>query len=153
MSVAAVIGYVLLAYRSFDRGIIRGGFYVLFAIISSTLFSLIYSYISLRKQKQFIQKAFGNYVSKPSHERDYQKPQIFEIGRGKTADDGFVFRYCRVYHFVGKFAPGKIIESFECLFIADDGSGFKNNGVVDKFIGDAVMAFLGRSDCRSGSCL
>lgn len=143
LSVAAVIGYVLSAYRAFDRGIIRGGFYVLFAIISSTLFSLIYRYISLIKQKQFIQKAFGNYVSKPVMKEIIGNPKSLKLG-GEKREMTVLFSDIAGFTTLSEnLPPEKLAKALNVYLSRMTDVVFENNGVVDKFIGDAVMAFWG----------
>lgn len=143
LSVAAVIGYLLWSYRSFDQGVIRGGFYVLFSIFASSLFSLIYRYILLRKQKQFIQKAFGNYVSKPVMKEIIRNPKSLKLG-GEKQEMTVLFSDIAGFTALSEnLPPEKLAKALNVYLSRMTDVVFENNGVVDKFIGDAVMAFWG----------
>ncbi len=123
---------------------------ILFVIFHFTVsFLLIYfllsllSYIKLLKNKKRIQKAFLQYVN-PSIVQDIiNNPEKLKLG-GKSI-------YLTVYfidienfsQFVGNYHPKKVVEHLNEFFSEMSKIILENNGTVDKYAGDGIMAFWG----------
>jgi len=111
----------------------------------------IFSFISLfcrryfvgEKEKREMKKAFSHYVSKEVLEEILKDPKNISLG-GEEKFITILFSDIRGFTSVSeKLSPQKLVEMLNQYFNAMSGEILKHKGILDKYIGDAIMAFWG----------
>ncbi len=140
---ACILLYVI-NYLLFSKGIILSIFYPLFTVLFGTLVSIITGYFLETKQKNLIRRKFASKVS----------PQVMEdiIKNAAKGEDAFIAKeheitisFSDVRNFTNiSEAAGNANTLIQFLNLyMDDMTNIITNyeGTVDKFIGDAIMAY------------
>ncbi len=93
------------------------------------------------RQKNLLSRLFGQYVSEEVKERLLRDPHA---KRGERKEVVVLFSDLRGFTEYGESAdPEEIVERLNAYFDAMGGAIAEHGGVIDKFIGDAVMATFG----------
>ncbi|MCK5684560.1 adenylate/guanylate cyclase domain-containing protein [bacterium] len=96
-----------------------------------------------RKEKKFIQGAFGKYVPETVAKQISDNPDALKLG-GRKMDISVLF--CDICGFTGiseKMSSEELITFLNTYLDAMTDEIFKTEGTLDKYIGDAIMAFWG----------
>ena len=110
-------------------------------ISSATFFS--FKYLVQRKEKKKIKDIFGKYVSKDVLAQILKNPEKFGLG-GEEKEITILFSDIRGFtSFSEKVSPTELVNFLNEYFGEMAGIVIKNKGTLDKYIGDAVMAFWG----------
>ena len=105
--------------------------------------TLIISYIHSEKEKKFIQGAFSRYVSPDLVNSIIKNPDLLVLG-GEKKNLTILFSDIRGFTSFSEKMEAQRLSTFlnEYLGIMTN-IIFKNQGTLDKYIGDAIMAFWG----------
>jgi len=139
----ALVLYFLAALYFFNKQIIIDLIYIPLAMILTPTANLVSSYTLEKKQKKRIVEAFGKYVSPVLVDEIVKNPELVKLG-GEKREITIMFSDIRGFTTISeKLTPEKLVQLLneylsEMTKIILDGKG-----VVDKFIGDAIMAFWG----------
>ncbi len=143
IAIVGVITYLAWAVISFDQGIIRNLIYPPLAILLTFLVSVIYKYFSEYKQKIFIKKAFGKYVSPKILTEILADPTKLTLG-GEKRTMTVLFSDIVGFTSISESTPPKKLAFMLNNYLTIMSRVIlKHNGVLDKYIGDAIMAFWG----------
>jgi adenylate cyclase len=116
-------------------------FYPFIALIISALFIEIQSFIYKEKEGQFIENAFSNYLSSELLTELKQNPEQLKLG-GEKKEMSILFSDIRSFTtFSEKLSPQQLISLMNRYFTPMTQAVIDNGGMLDKYIGDAVMAF------------
>jgi len=138
-----VIFYILYVIFSFDSGVIRNIIYPILAAVFVAVANVIYKYLTENAEKKFIRKAFSFYLSESVLNHLLENPHKIKLGGERK-------RLTVLFSDIAGFTS--ISESMQAHQLAELLNNyltkmteivFKNEGVLDKYIGDAVMAFWG----------
>ncbi len=112
-------------------------------LIFSFVGILIYKYFTEERSKKKIRQAFSKYVSPAVVNELLKSDKNLELG-GKKQRLTVMFSDLRGFTtFSEKLDPQQLSEFLNIYFTKMTDEVFKANGTLDKFIGDAVMAFFG----------
>ena len=138
--VAAVCGNYLLLFK---KGIIVGLTYPLLTIVLIWLLVTLANYFLVERQKQFVQGAFRHYLAPQVVEQLLENPQQLSLaGQEKV----LTVMFCDIRNFTS------ISETMDSVALADFMNRYltemsliimNGRGMIDKFIGDAIMAIWG----------
>ncbi len=139
-----IAGYWVVTYYFFTQKLIVLPIIILPGyVIISYLYGFIYQHSKLRKERKFIKFAFERYLSADIVEELLQDPKKLQYG-GKEKEISILFTDIRSFttftesHNLNETIP-KLREYFtEMVKAIKD-----NRGMIDKFIGDAIMAIFG----------
>ncbi len=134
------IGYVIY---SFDHGVIRNIIYPILGIILVSVANIGYRYFSEFRQKRYIRKAFSFYLSETVLSEILSHPDKLKLGGDRRE---ITVLFSDIAGFTGiseKLDPEKLSHMLNQYLTEMTRIVFKYNGVLDKYIGDAVMAFWG----------
>ncbi|MBN1594327.1 adenylate/guanylate cyclase domain-containing protein [candidate division FCPU426 bacterium] len=104
---------------------------------------LAYRLVTEERQSRFIKDAFARYVSPKVVEELVKNPEALQLG-GKKQTVTVLFSDIRGFTSLSeRLRPEQVVELLNEYFQTWTDIIFKYDGMVDKFIGDAVMAIFG----------
>lgn len=141
--IAILVLYNLAAFVSFDRFFILDLFYPNLAIIIGAGVSVAFQYITTHKEKKFIKDSFSRYLAPEVVEGLIKDPSKLKLG-GERRTVTILFSDIRGFTTISeKMSPEQLTSFMNRYLSVMTEIVFNHGGVVDKYIGDAVMAFWG----------
>jgi adenylate cyclase len=142
-SLLILIGHQFSSIFFFANGTIINLVYVPLTIILTLICQIILIYNLEKKHKQELLSAFKKYVSKEVVEEIAKNPDKIKFG-GEKKQLTILFSDIRSFTTISEsMTPTELVSLLnEYLSIMTE-IVMKNKGLVDKFIGDAIMAFWG----------
>lgn len=123
---------------------------ITFAFVGATLVN----YLTEGKQKALIKKAFLQYTSPALLDEIVRDPTVLKLG-GEKRDLTVLFSDIRGFTSISeKMEPEQLIQILNEYLTPMTDIVFKHGGILDKYIGDAVMAIFGaplRMDDHAGA--
>lgn len=141
----AVIGLSILgaSHLAFTGGYIIPHLYLLILCIAEGGVLLLLQYLFETKEKHFIRSSFEHYVAPEVIEELYTQPGKLGLG-GETRTVSILFSDIRGFTTLSeKLTPQQLMEQLNEYLEEMSEAIMQNQGLVDKYIGDAVMAFWG----------
>lgn len=127
----------------FASGIIVDIVYTSLALIISALTSFSVRYFILERERREIHGVFSKYVSKAVLEKLLENPRAVKLG-GESAEVTIFFSDIRGFTSLSeKLTPTELTQLLNRYLTSMTDIILQNDGVVDKYIGDAIMAFWG----------
>ncbi len=139
----AIVGiYFYIAVLVFERSnIILDLFFVPLCIIVFTGVRIGANYLEEKKNSAYLTDAFGKYLSKDLVKEIIQRRQELKLGGDKRIISVF-FSDIRGFTTISeKLTPHELVEIINEYLTEMTQVIMENRGTVDKFIGDAIMAF------------
>jgi adenylate cyclase len=142
----AVIIILLLtaAYFLFSRGnLIFNSSASLMIVSISFLSSIIYRYGTEIREKQRVKKTFSKYVSSSIIDEMLENPDKLKLG-GESKEVTALFSDIQNFTNLSEAIPPDKLGDFLKEYMTElTGVVFKYNGMLDKYIGDAIVALFG----------
>lgn len=146
-------GFVLppaLAFAAARQGV----WLPLVPLSAATLLALpvtgLYRHAARERQKRFIEKAFKHYLAPAVVQRIVDSDEDFGL-RGEEREVTIFFSDIRGFSsFSEKLSPEQLVRLLNRYFTPMTGIIRKHEGTLDKFIGDAIMAFWNAPEEVSG---
>jgi adenylate cyclase len=137
----SMVVYIFIAIFAFNFGVIMNLIYIPFSVVASYLGTILYFYMSEKKSRKQVLGAFEKYVSKDVIKHIMENPEKLNLGGDKRVITVF-FSDIRGFTTISeKLTPEKLVALLNEYLTEMTNIILKYNGVVDKYIGDAVMAF------------
>ncbi len=136
-------GIILDAYIAFSFGILVPHLYelILFLLLTGALLLLQFVYES--KEKEFIRKGFEHYVASEVVDELQKNPGKLALG-GETRELSILFSDIRGFTTLSEqLTPQELMTQLNEYLEEMSEAVMQKQGLVDKYIGDAVMAFWG----------
>ncbi len=141
ISFAMFFIYMLVSIKIFEFGVIMNFVYIPAVILFSYVSVLAYSYLTEQKSKKKIMGAFGKYVSPIIVEQIAKHPDKLKLG-GEKRNVTILFSDIRGFTSISeKLKPEQLVRLLNEYLSAMTTIILKHDGLVDKYIGDAIMAF------------
>ncbi len=143
ISIGLVIGYITIAIILFSSGIILNLVYPVITIFFTFISIVSYSYVFSEKEKKKTLQAFQQYVSPEIIKEITQHPEKLKLG-GEKKEITIMFSDIRGFtSFSEKLSPEELVHFLNEYLTEMSDIILENKGVIDKYIGDAIMAFWG----------
>ena len=142
-----VLGTILLisiiGISLFSIGILIPLLYFLLTFIITSAATLAYQYVNESKEKQFIRKSFQYYLSPDVVHELIQNPHKLSLN-GEKRKVTILFSDIRGFTTLSEtMTPEELTHFINEYLTAMTDIIMDNKGMVDKYIGDAIMAFWG----------
>lgn len=116
-------------------------FYILLGYISLLLFNGAYLFKTKDVEARFLKSAFENYLSGNLLDELISNPNKLKLG-GENKEVSIIFTDIRGFtNLSEKVSSEELIQILELYFTPMTKIVLENNGTLDKYIGDAIMAF------------
>ena len=119
---------------------------VIFPIVSMILpfgLNLSYKLFKEGQDKKFLKDTFGNYISSELVDQMYESKEIPELG-GEEGYHSLIYSDIASFSsFSEKLSPTQLVELLNEYLTGMTDIILNNKGTIDKYIGDAIMAFYG----------
>lgn len=142
---AMFCGYVVYALLSFKSNMQVEMMPFLFATAAGTFLSSGYLIFTEGAEKRKVSRLFAQYVSKEVLDEVLQNYEDYaKSGAGQKVEITVLFSDIRGFTTMSENAPPEqIVEMLNVHFTVMADIILKHNGTIDKYIGDAIMAFWG----------
>ncbi len=146
-SIAATIGvfvaYIIATSWLFDAGYVLDILYPFLVIIFTFAASFTFKYLREEKQKQWIRFAFSHYLSPEVIKEILKNPAQLRLG-GQRKEVSILFSDIRNFTAMSEKVSAEELVLFLNQYLTRMSSiVMDEKGTVDKYIGDAIMAFWG----------
>lgn len=141
--IAYLIFYSIAAKIVFDRGVLLNMIYPYLAFLAMYIIAILYKYFTEVREKMLVKSAFSHYVNPQVVSSILKSPETLKLG-GEKRKVSVLFS--DIVGFTGiaeKMRPEELILVLNEYLDAMSSVILKNNGTLDKFEGDAIMAFFG----------
>jgi adenylate cyclase len=139
--ILVIIGYIIYTFVSFDVGIIRNVLFPILSLLSVYLAITIYKYFNEFNQRRFLRKAFAYYVPPSVLDEIIKSPEQLSLG-GQQRVMTVLFSDIEGFTSLSEdMSPEEVSKMLNYYLNRVSKQIFEYNGVIDKFVGDAVVAF------------
>lgn len=135
--------FMLFAFAMFDRGLIMNVIYPQLSLVVTFIVVTVYRVVFEEAQQRATLKAMGQYLSPVVMQEVMKDPESLRLG-GQKREMTVLFSDIRGFtSFAEKLDPEQLVNLLNDYLTAMTDVVFKHEGVLDKYMGDAVMAFWG----------
>ncbi len=140
---AIIAGHQFSAQVFFDNGLIINLVYPTLALLAAYLATTLFKYVTEVREKARLKGAFGKYVNKDLANKILDNPDALKLGGEKRTITVFFSDIANFTHFSEQVDPEALVAQLNEYFEVMAGVILKNGGNLNKFEGDAIMAFWG----------
>ncbi|MBI5421918.1 CHASE2 domain-containing protein [Candidatus Peregrinibacteria bacterium] len=135
--------YTIVSWIAFEYGLILNTVYPYLAITLMFTVAYLYRYFTEARHARHTERAFSKYVSHHVVRRILENPHELKLG-GEKRELTVLFSDIAGFTTISeKVAPEKLVEQLNEYLDAMTGIILDTDGTLDKYIGDAIMAFWG----------
>ena len=143
VTLALLFGYYLLAVVLSNSHILLDLVFLPLSLVCSYVANLTHTLLFERKEKKYIHDAFSRYVAPEVVSQLMKHPEKLKLG-GEKREITIFFSDIRGFTtFSEALTPEKLVLLLNEYLTAMTDIIMESGGVVDKYIGDAIMAFWG----------
>ncbi len=141
--VVVFIGYIFFSIYMFDNGIIMNIIFPLLSVSLVYIGSVVTFYLTEERSRKWITDVFGKYVSPVVIENLIKNPKMINLG-GEKRNITIFFSDIRGFTSISeKLEPESLVHLLNDYLTEMTSIIIKDDGLVDKYMGDAIMAFWG----------
>ncbi len=141
LAAVLIIGYIFLAHFFYKKDLILNMVYPFIAIVLAYLSSWIYKYFVSDRKKRELKHAFGHYVSDKLVEEISKNPDIVKLGGEKRVVTVLFSDIKDSTKISEKVDISSWVAQINEYFTVMETVIKKYDGTIDKYEGDAIMAF------------
>lgn len=136
-------GYAVIAFIAFEYKYILDLLYPEISLVITVGLATTTQYLSTSREKKFIHDTFSRYLAPQVIEELIKNPDMIALG-GRKANLSILFSDIRGFTTLSEsMSPEKLTSFLNNYLTRMTDIILDQNGVVDKYIGDAIMAFWG----------
>ena len=143
-------GIVAAAFACYNAGFWLPMVMPLAGVLAAFVTCTVYNYVTEGSQKRYIKSAFSQYLSPAVIEQIIADPSNLELG-GKSLEMSAIFTDIQRFSSIseglqkayGKEGPKELVNLLNLYLTEMSNIVLANQGTIDKFEGDAIIAFFG----------
>lgn len=113
------------------------------AVVIAWVSAIFYYYLVVDREKRAVRSTFSRFVSKEVVDRMLDSGSPIELG-GETREVAIFFSdICGFTTLSERMSPAEVVEMLNAYFTEMTDIVFRYEGTLNKYIGDAIMAFYG----------
>lgn len=144
ISVILMAAYVMVAYKYFQNGLYIGVSKQVLAMLLTNITALVVQFYFENKEKSFINNAFKQYISPELIDAMVDNEIMPTLGGEKSNITAYFTDIASFSTFSEKIGdPSKLVELLNEYLTAMTDTLLANKGTLDKYEGDAIIAFFG----------
>jgi adenylate cyclase len=137
------IAYIVLSIYTFDSGLILNVLFPLLTLLIVYITLVVFYYLTEEKSRKWITSVFGKYVSPIVIDNLIKNPNLIKLG-GEKRNITIMFSDIRGFTPISeKLEPEDLVHLLNQYLTEMTDIIQNDEGLVDKFMGDAIMAFWG----------
>ena len=134
--------YGAVRYLFVSSNIYMDLFYPLLALLSSMVMLEVVAFYLQQKKEKFLRDAFSSYLSEDLMQELIKNPEALRLG-GEKKELSILFSDIRSFTSISEsMTPEELIKLLNRYFTPMTNAVLEKKGMLDKYIGDAVMAFF-----------
>ncbi|MFQ5451399.1 MAG: CHASE2 domain-containing protein [Nitrospinaceae bacterium] len=142
--VGGIVGYLLIDFYLFTHeGLWINTIYPVFTQLFVYSGITLYQYAVEERQKRFIKSAFSQYLAPAVVDRLVKNPSLLKLGGERKVLTAFFSDVAGFSTISEKLTPDELVELLNDYLTEMTDILLKYEGTVDKFEGDAIIAFFG----------
>ena len=142
LAILAIV-YIFFSIYTFDSGIIMNVLYPLLSIALVYIILVVIYYLTEEKSRKWITSVFGKYVSPVVIENLIKNPDKINLG-GEKRNITLFFSDIRGFTSISeRLEPEELVHLLNEYLTEMTSIITKDQGLVDKYMGDGIMAFWG----------
>ncbi len=142
LAILAIV-YIFFSIYTFDSGIIMNVLYPLLSITLVYIILVVIYYLTEEKSRKWITSVFGKYVSPVVIENLIKNPDKINLG-GEKRNITLFFSDIRGFTSISeRLEPEELVHLLNEYLTEMTSIITKDQGLVDKYMGDGIMAFWG----------
>jgi adenylate cyclase len=139
----SVAVYAVASQLAYSAGLILDVFDPILAIVLLWVGAVLYRYLVVENQRQKVRSTFSRFVSREVVDSILDSGRAIELG-GETREVVIFFSdICGFTPLSASMSPADVVEMLNGYFTEMTEIIFRYEGTVNKYIGDAIMAFYG----------
>ncbi|QPJ64300.1 MAG: adenylate/guanylate cyclase domain-containing protein [Candidatus Nitrohelix vancouverensis] len=142
-STSLFVGFFFFAQHMFNQGVLINLTYPSLQILLVFISITSYNYFFQSKQSRFIQGAFGQYLSPEVINRLLKDPKLLKLGGIERRMTAYFSDIAGFSSFSEQFTPNDLVEFLNEYLTAMSDVVMQYDGTIDKYEGDAIIAFYG----------
>ena len=133
--------YMVASSVAFDKGLLINMVYPPAGLLLSYIGSAVYQVVLEGRHARFLRGAMGRYLSPSVMEEIVRRPELLRLG-GEKRDMTVLFSDIRGFtSFSEQLDPQELVVLLNEYLTAMTNVVYRYDGVLDKYMGDAIMAF------------
>ena len=142
--IGTVLGYVGICWLLYGNGIVLSPLYIVLAVTVLFVCSIVSSYLRAALEKRKVTATFERYVAPEIVQELLKEGTDATALGGKLYDIAVLFVDIRGFTTMSEILePTEVVQILNRYLELTSTCIFKNNGTLDKFVGDCTMAFWG----------
>ena len=114
---------------------------IILAIVAHFIAMAILNIFNTERDKRFLKSAFSKFVAKPIVDQVVSSPTRLKLQGGRIKSSVFCLQISDFTSLSENLNPEEVTQFLQEYFTPNDRVITQNNGTLDKFIGDGIMAF------------
>ncbi|HUB09197.1 MAG TPA: adenylate/guanylate cyclase domain-containing protein, partial [Myxococcales bacterium] len=140
---AGVLGYHATAYLFFAKGLDVCAALPILELLALFPVAIVYRYLTEEREKRFIREAFRYYLTASVMDAVLADPSRLKLG-GEKRELTVLFSDIRGFTTLSEhLPPEQLVHMLNDYLTPMTDVVFENGGTLDKYMGDAIMAFFG----------